>query len=107
MDDVEPLRGQMEVNMKSNVGEEIGKRIRTRLEVLDITETELARRMGCTPKLISQYVTGAAVTPVDRIVEIAKALECTTDELLGHPTTGTDKNDALRKVIAYCRELMK
>lgn len=92
---------------KSYVGEEIGKRIQARLDELEISQAELAKRIGCSKKLINQYVKGISVPPVDRIVEIAKALGCSTDELLGHSHVSYDRDMALKKVMNYCRELMK
>ena len=92
---------------KCIAGEEIGRRIRRRLEELHMTQVELARRLNVTPKLVSQYVTGTSIPPIDRIAEIAEELDCSIDELLGLSKKDSDRNTALKMVIEYCRELMK
>ena len=97
----------MRTTANSYVGEEIGKRIQARLDELEMSQAELAKRMHCSKKLINQYVKGISVPPVDRIVEIAKAVGCSTDELLGHDYHTEGRNVALKKVMDYCRELMK
>ena len=88
-------------------GEEIGRRIRQRLEELHMTQVELARRLNVTPKLVSQYVTGTSIPHIDRIAEIAEELDCSIDELLGLSKKDSDRNTALKMVIEYCNSLMK
>ena len=48
-----------------------------------ITQIQLARMIGSTQRNITHYETGAGYPAVPAIVDIAKALKVTTDELLG------------------------
>jgi len=49
----------------------------------ELTQTELAEMTGLTQRTISHYETGAGYPPAPTVVDLAKALKVTTDELLG------------------------
>ena len=48
-----------------------------------ITQTQLAEITGLTQRTISHYETGAGYPPAPTVVELAHALNVTTDQLLG------------------------
>jgi len=48
-----------------------------------ITQTQLAEITGLTQRTISHYETGAGYPPAPTVVDLAHALNVTTDELLG------------------------
>jgi len=48
-----------------------------------MTQTVLAKKTGLTQRTISHYETGAGYPPAPTVVDLAKALQVTTDELLG------------------------
>lgn len=47
-----------------------------------IDQNDLARRMGIPHYSLSRYLSGKRKPDIDTIVRMAKALHCTTDELL-------------------------
>lgn len=49
----------------------------------ELTQTQLAKKTGLTQRTISHYETGAGYPPAPTVVDLAKALQVTTDELLG------------------------
>ncbi len=52
----------------------LGKRIRVARVEADLTQTELARKMGAKQKSISRYETGDSVPSVETLVKLAHAL---------------------------------
>ncbi len=61
----------------------IGERIRQRRRQLDITQEELAEMISSTQKQISRYESNNALPGSDSLAELAKALQTTSDYLLG------------------------
>lgn len=49
----------------------------------ELTQTQLADLTGLTQRTISHYETGAGYPPAPTVVDLAKALQVSTDELLG------------------------
>lgn len=49
----------------------------------ELTQTQLGEMTGLTQRTISHYETGAGYPPAPTVVDLAKALNVTTDELLG------------------------
>jgi transcriptional regulator with XRE-family HTH domain len=49
----------------------------------ELTQTQLAEMTGLTQRTISHYETGAGYPPAPTVVDLATALEVSTDELLG------------------------
>lgn len=63
---------------------EIGQRIRHKRKSLNLTQFELAMRVGLTESSISRYESGKIATmPTLTIKKICKVLEMDTSELLG------------------------
>lgn len=60
---------------------EFGIRLRRMMERKKITQSELAERMGVTQCRISNYIHGKNTPSVFAVNKIAKALNCSIDEL--------------------------
>lgn len=64
-------------------GETIGDRIRRIRKQDELTQTELADKIGITQTLVSDYERGRARPPAEMLIHSAKVLEASADELLG------------------------
>lgn len=56
--------------------------IRERREALNISQTDLAERVGITPSAMCLYESGKRTPKVSVAFKIAKVLNCTIDELI-------------------------
>ena len=72
----------------------VGKRIKARREQLDLTQTELAEKAGCTPACISQYESGIRFPSNASVVRLTKALKTSCEYIAGR------ENDAVRAFLA-------
>ncbi len=59
-----------------------GERIRERLRVLEINQSELSRRVGLDSAVISLWAADRRAVPASRLGALALALELSVDELL-------------------------
>ncbi len=76
-----------------------GERIRSLLEARGMTRKELAEASGLTEATISRYINGTRTPKSISISAIAKALDVTSDELLGNVSDSADEvDDAIRLV---------
>ena len=62
---------------------EFGRRLHALRTARGLTQTELAEAIGSSQRAISHYETVADYPPAAVIIELAKALGASTDELLG------------------------
>lgn len=77
----------------------IGNAIQEILDMRGMTRKELAEKSGLTEAAISRYITGARNPKSISLSAIAKALDVTTDELLGNkPNSSDNLNEAIRLV---------
>ena len=53
----------------------LGKRIKLARVELDLTQAELAKKIGAKQKSISRYETGASLPSIETLVKIAKVLK--------------------------------
>jgi transcriptional regulator with XRE-family HTH domain len=60
-----------------------GERLQAIRKVRGLTQVQLAEAAGTTQRAISYYETEAGFPPAPAVVDLAKALRLTTDELLG------------------------
>ena len=60
------------------------KRLLELLESVNMTQTELAKRIGTTNVTISRYISGERKPRIEIVVEIAKAFGVSVDYLLGY-----------------------
>lgn len=57
------------------VAAKLGKKIKLARVELDLTQTELARKIGAKQKSISRYEAGKSVPKVETLVKLAKVLK--------------------------------
>lgn len=65
----------------------------------NISQKELANKAEVTESAISHYINGERIPGADVLSRISKALNCSTDYLLGNSSeisVGTQQNDELR-----------
>ena len=70
-----------------------GQRLAELRRLRGLTQVQLAEKLNSTQRAITYYENEAAYPPVDAIIELAKILGVTTDELLGI-RNGRATNDA-------------
>ena len=68
---------------KSRKGSEFGARLLTLRKQRQLTQVQLAEAIGSTQRAISYYETEGAYPPAPVVADLARALDVTTDELLG------------------------
>ena len=82
--------------MSDQAVSELGKNIKARMKALGITQSELAERANLTQVMIHKLTSGKS-TKSTRIVDLARALHCTPEELLyGMGPSGTSVTEPLR-----------
>lgn len=62
---------------------DFGRRLTEARQQLGLTQIQLAERIGSTQRAISRYETVADFPPTAVVLELAKALKMSADELLG------------------------
>lgn len=83
--------------------EEFGKSILSLRQNANMTQEELALRMGVTPQAISKWERGQSLPDLSIFTELCKALNVSADTLLGMENSGTEE-DAAGK---YPEEVLK
>jgi transcriptional regulator with XRE-family HTH domain len=69
---------------RKNYGEtSFGERLQAIRKARGLTQVQLAEAAGTTQRAISYYETEAGYPPSPAVIDLAKALKITTDELLG------------------------
>ena len=67
----------------------VGNNIRSRRQELDISQAELARRLGFKSKsAVSRVENGKEDLTTDRVIKYAEALECSPADLMGWGNLG-------------------
>jgi len=56
------------------------------------TQTELAKRLGTTQKVITSYETGLKKPPIKRLPDLAAVFEVTIEELIGSRSINIQEN---------------
>lgn len=84
--------------------EKLGKKIKKTRERLGISQKEFAQKLNITNSSLSQYESGDTNIPSQKLVEIAKLLKTTPNDLLGVETVDTikyttDRETLLKKAI--------
>lgn len=86
----------------------VGERIQILLESRNMTRKQLAEASGLTETAISRYITGARNPKSISLSAIAKALDVTTDELLGNTVdTSNEVDEAIRLVARNAGSITK
>ncbi len=87
---------------------ELGKRIQELLDARNMSRKELADATGLTEAAISRYITGTRMPKSISLSAIAKALDVTSDELLGNVNDTIDEvDDAIRLVARNAGSITK
>ena len=66
---------------------DFGARIRIMRKSLGLTQADLAKKIGITKQAITTYETGKREPPFRNLIGLSRALNVTTDWLLGEPPT--------------------
>jgi transcriptional regulator with XRE-family HTH domain len=93
------------MRMESNFGE----RLVTLRKAAGLTQVQLARYLGTTQRAISYYENEASYPPAHIIADLAKALNISTDELMGISSTKITKsedNPELRKLWSKFQQIL-
>ena len=61
----------------------IGRRLRARRRMVDLTQAQVAARCGLTFQQIHKYESGAVAMPVARLVQLAAVLQTPLHDLIG------------------------
>lgn len=68
-----------------NMVEEIKTRLREEIRRSGLTTVELARRVGVTPEMITQYCTTKKLPRLDTFAKLCQELDVSADYILGLP----------------------
>jgi transcriptional regulator with XRE-family HTH domain len=74
------------VRMVSDFRKEMGKRLALARKAKQISQYQLADLLGLKQPIIAEYEIGRTPVPVQRVPELAKTLDVSTDYLLGLST---------------------
>lgn len=67
----------------------IAERIRALREQANMTQSELARKLGITRSSVNAWEMGISVPSTQYLMRLAEIFQVSTDYLLGRPTTAT------------------
>ena len=62
---------------------EIGRNIKKFITYRGIRQQDVCEKVGITQAMLSRYINGASMPGIDKLYNIASALNCTLDDLLG------------------------
>ncbi len=65
------------------MGEMIKERLREELKASGLTTVEIAKRVGVSPEMITQYMTTKKLPKLDTFARLCKELELSADYILG------------------------
>jgi transcriptional regulator with XRE-family HTH domain len=83
--------------------DEIAQRLRARRELKNISQQELAQRLGVAPNTVSRWETGTYKPRLDDLERIAEVLELGVRDLI--PQNPTDDHPALERLISLAKGL--
>jgi transcriptional regulator with XRE-family HTH domain len=96
---------------------EIGQNIRNLRRERELTQEELAERIGVTSQAVSKWESGAGLPDISQIVPLASVFEVSTDALFGTSATSNDAEvrkmmeaanpQGARQSLTVCREILK
>lgn len=69
---------------KEQFQKEFSYRLKARMEYLELTQLELAKRSGLTQASISMHINGKVMPTAYTLAKLAKALIMSADDLIGH-----------------------
>jgi len=74
----------------------LGEQLRRRAKELDLTDAEVARRAGLSPRRYGNYVTGDREPDLQTLARICKVLATTPDQVLGFDDVKSAKKKSER-----------
>ncbi len=77
----------------------LGVQLRRRASELDLTDAEVARRAGLSPRRYGNYVTGDREPDLQTLARICKALATTPDQVLGFDDAKSKKKSERDRLI--------
>ena len=82
------------------INRNIAANIKNYMDVLNINQLELAKRLGCSNTTISMWITGDATPRMDKIDKMCEVFHCTRDDLVGDRVKDPDLilNDQVRSL---------
>jgi transcriptional regulator with XRE-family HTH domain len=75
-----------------------GQRLAKIRKAKGLTQTELGARIGASQRAMHHYEQKAEYPPVQKIIELARALDMSVDELLGIDDNGNDVDDSYQNI---------
>ena len=76
----------------------IGKKIEKELEIYNMSQRDLANRIGVDESIVSRIIKGERIPKSDVLANIATALHTTSDYLLGIENTEFDNSKLVRLI---------
>ncbi len=67
----------------NETGQVIKRRLREEIKNSGLTTTEIARKVGVSPEMITQYATTKKLPRLDTFAALCKALDVSADYILG------------------------
>lgn len=83
----------------------LGVRLRQLRQARGLTQTELARKVGVTQRVVTYYENEAATVSADLLAKFAKVLGVSADELLGTPAKPSAATELLPQSLRLWRKL--
>ena len=80
---IDEARAELITRIKKYNREVFASRLKSARQVKNITQQELAQKIGMTQNSYSSYEIGRAEPPLTTLIRLARELNCTTDWLLG------------------------
>ncbi|MCD7728998.1 MAG: helix-turn-helix domain-containing protein [Clostridia bacterium] len=69
--------------MRNEVSEQIKKRLREELKYSGLTTVEIAKRIGVSPEMVTQYITTDKLPKLDTFAVLCRELDLSADYILG------------------------
>ena len=93
--------------MNNSLAIQVGQRIRQQMEAINLSQVELASRVGVTPAAMSRYLSGLRLPRSITAARISDELGVSMEWLLGNedPSQKSDLNQAVSLVTRSSREL--
>ena len=92
--------GGKKQNTPSGNNFSFGQRLAKIRRAKGLTQTELGQRIGASQRAMHHYEKKAEYPPVQKIIELARALDMTVDELLGTGDNGSSQYQNINPKLA-------
>ena len=85
----------------------IGKQVRKFRKEREMTQEQLAERANRSPAFVGLIERGAHIMSVETLFELAQALNCSTDELLGLGIKNIDADNKALRLLEMAQSLAR